>query len=100
LGQFRPSGPSNELDPTASPPKSRSPLMRCLRLIGAAFGLLAGVAGCRNAEPPAALRALFEDQALASPVSTPAMLTLSRGAVASPVKQEPSVCGEGMALVE
>ena len=74
--------------------------MRCLRLIGAAFGLLAGVAGCRNAEPPAALRALFEDQALASPVSTPAMLTLSRGAVASPVKQEPSVCGEGMALVE
>jgi sulfatase modifying factor 1 len=75
--------------------------MRCLGLIGTAFGLLAGAAGgCSNAEPTRALRALIEDEARAAPpAATETMLSASRIRTAA-AKPEPAVCGEGMALVE
>src|SRR3954469_2761880 len=75
--------------------------MRCFGLIGTAFGLLAVAAsGCSNAEPSRALRALIEDEAkAASPSATETMLSASRIRAAA-TKPEPTVCGEGMALVE
>jgi sulfatase modifying factor 1 len=74
--------------------------MRCLAIIGMAVGLMTGIAGgCRNNElapvPPAAIS---EDGPLARPASTEAMVAVSN-APARPAN-EPTSCGEGMALVE
>src|SRR5450432_4095486 len=75
--------------------------MRCLGIIAVAVGLTTGIAGgCRNNEPtPAPLVAVNEDGPLARPASTEAMVAVSN-APARAVKDEPTSCGEGMALVE
>ena len=90
--------------------------MRSLGVIGTVLGLSIGaVSGCGKAEsgPTLALvaselraaaqinaaDALTADALTVRPASTEAMVALSR-APAPPPKPEPSVCGEGMALVE
>jgi formylglycine-generating enzyme len=71
--------------------------MRILQITGMVFGLAASaVGGCRK---PAPARVVEETEPVVRPADTQAMVALSR-APAAASKPEPSVCGEGMALVE
>ncbi len=75
--------------------------MRSLGIIGTALGLtIVAAAGCRDTEPaPSRLVVVEESEPVVRPVSTEAMVAVSRVPAARP-KAEPNVCGEGMALVE